>query len=546
MSEVGRVLGTDDASPLDFWVAVAEGHYLQLDDVVCLRTPLPDGTEVAIYGVVDQVRARYEGARFDSDVFRAAEGVLPVGIATAAHVAVTRVEPEVFVPPAPGQPVWRAEGEERERALYFDRMEHRFPAGLGRDGQVVWGNLEFLDGTRGGHVNIAGVSGVATKTSYALFLLYGLFHHPQASQRTRHARAVIFNVKGEDLLFLDRPNARLSEAEKGRYACLGLPAGPFQDVALWVPPARYGFGELAPSTVSRQEGVTPYAWSLREFCQRRFLSFLFADADSEGGQLPLAIGAAERFLAQASEGQPPSQSWVMLPGQRVTQFQDLVDYLQDHRDEVFGAARVSAGTVEALLRRLQGSVEAVAHLVRGDLSPDQEERHRIDVQGRQLNVIDIHALHDRAKRFVVGVVLGRAEQVCAAGGLEPHQGGGAGHGRAGPQPGRHPHRRPADGQRGGATGGDQRLLPGDGAAGHGRGRAQRVWLPGPLRPRPRQYPAPRQHVPAPAGAAGAPVGPVPLPGLGHPPRGSGRRPGPLVAPALRGGPGPGRAGEVER
>jgi DNA helicase HerA-like ATPase len=405
MSEVGRVLGTDDARPLDFWVAVAEGHYLQLDDVVCLRTPLPDGTEVAIYGVVDQVRARYEGARFDSDVFRAAEGVLPVGIATAAHVAVTRVEPEVFVPPAPGQPVWRAEGEERERALYFDRMEHRFPAGLGRDGQVVWGNLEFLDGTRGGHVNIAGVSGVATKTSYALFLLYGLFHHPQASQRTRHARAVIFNVKGEDLLFLDRPNARLSEAEKGRYACLGLPAGPFQDVALWVPPARYGFGELAPSTVSRQEGVTPYAWSLREFCQRRFLSFLFADADSEGGQLPLAIGAAERFLAQASEGQPPSQSWVMLPGQRVTQFQDLVDYLQDHRDEVFGAARVSAGTVEALLRRLQGSVEAVAHLVRGDLSPDQEERHRIDVQGRQLNVIDIHALHDRAKRFVVGVVL---------------------------------------------------------------------------------------------------------------------------------------------
>ena len=411
MTEVGRVLGTDDARPLDFWVAVADGHYLQLDDVVCTSTPLPDGTEVTIYGVVDQVRARYEGARFDSDVFRAAEGVLPVGIASAAHVSVTRVEPEIFVPPLPGRPVQRAAGLERERALYFDRMEHRFPAGLGRDGQVVWGNLEFLDGTRGAHVNIAGVSGVATKTSYALFLLYALFHHPQAAERTRHASAVIFNVKGEDLLFLDRPNSRLSDEQRQRYESLGLPAQPFQDVALWAPPARYGFGELVPSTVSRQQGVTPYAWSLREFCQRRLLAFLFAEGDSEGSQLPLAIGAAERFLANETENQPSSQSWVMLGGRRVTDFQDLVDYLQDHRDEVFGTARVSAATVDALLRRLQGSVDVVGHLIRGDLSPEQEEMHRIDVRARQLNVIDIHSLHDRAKRFVVGVVLKQLLQV---------------------------------------------------------------------------------------------------------------------------------------
>jgi DNA helicase HerA-like ATPase len=405
MTEVGRVLGTDDARPLDFWVAVAEGRYLQLDEVVYVRTPLPDGVEVTVYGVVDQVRARYEGARFDSDVFRAAEGLLPVGISSAAHVSVTRVEPEVFVPPLPGQPVCRAEGVERERALYFDSMERRFPAGLSRDGQIVWGNLEFLDGTRGGHVNIAGVSGVATKTSYALFLLYGLFHHPATAARNRHDRAVIFNVKGEDLLFLDKPNARLSEAEKARYSSLGLPAGPFRDVALWAPPHRDCFGDLVTSTVSRQEGVTPYAWSLREFCQRRLLPFLFADADSEASQLHLAVGAAERFLAHQTEGQPSSQAWVMLGGQRVTDFQDLVDYLTDHSDEVFAGSHLSQATVGAFVRRLQGSVEAVSHLVRGDLSPDQEERHRIDVLAHQLNVVDIHALHDRAKRFVVGVVL---------------------------------------------------------------------------------------------------------------------------------------------
>ena len=51
-------------------------------------------------------------------------------------------------------------------------MERRLPAGLGRDGSPIYLNLDFLDGTRGAHVSISGISGVATKTSYALFLLH--------------------------------------------------------------------------------------------------------------------------------------------------------------------------------------------------------------------------------------------------------------------------------------------------------------------------------------------------------------------------------------
>ena len=54
-------------------------------------------------------------------------------------------------------------------------MERKLPIGLSRDGEPVYANLEFLDGTRGAHVNISGISGVATKTSYATFLLYSLF-----------------------------------------------------------------------------------------------------------------------------------------------------------------------------------------------------------------------------------------------------------------------------------------------------------------------------------------------------------------------------------
>ena len=76
----GRVIGTDDATPLEFWVALAPGAFLQLDDVVALERPLPGREPVRIFGIVTQMRARHEGARFDSDVFLIEDGVLPAEV----------------------------------------------------------------------------------------------------------------------------------------------------------------------------------------------------------------------------------------------------------------------------------------------------------------------------------------------------------------------------------------------------------------------------------------------------------------------------------
>jgi uncharacterized protein len=56
---------------------------------------------VRIFGVVTQIRARHEGARFDSDVFLIEDGVLPAEVTEAAHILATRFEPEIFIPPLP-------------------------------------------------------------------------------------------------------------------------------------------------------------------------------------------------------------------------------------------------------------------------------------------------------------------------------------------------------------------------------------------------------------------------------------------------------------
>src|ERR1700751_396745 len=121
------------------------------------------------------VRPRHEGSRFDSDVFLADEGLLPLETARAAHVVYTRFEPELYVPPRPGDAVARTVGKERDEALYFDTMDDKLIAGIARDRLPVYVDLAFLDGRRGAHVNISGVSGIATKTTYASFLLHSLF-----------------------------------------------------------------------------------------------------------------------------------------------------------------------------------------------------------------------------------------------------------------------------------------------------------------------------------------------------------------------------------
>jgi DNA helicase HerA-like ATPase len=61
--------------------------------------------------------------------------------------------------------------------------------------------------------------------------------------------------------------------------------------------------------------------------------------------------------------------------------------------------------VNAFVRRLHSAQRHVEHLIRGDIA--HPERHRIRRE-QQVTVVDIHNLNDRAKRFVVGVVLRRA------------------------------------------------------------------------------------------------------------------------------------------
>ncbi|HEX6499766.1 MAG TPA: ATP-binding protein [Micromonosporaceae bacterium] len=402
---VGRVLGTLDATPLQFWVAVSPGAYLQLDDVVVTRREVPGRDPVVVAGVVTQVRARHEGAQFDSDVFAIADGTLPAQVQEAAEITTTRVDPEVYVPPTPGAAVHRAEGDERASALYFDRMERRLPIGTGRDGEPLFLNADFLDGTRGAHVSISGISGVATKTSFATFLLFSLFRSGVLGAEAANTKALIFNVKGEDLLFLDHPNTKLEQETREAYGKLGLVASAFPDVAVYAPP-RPGDSSGTPDVSSRMAGVDTFYWTLSEFCADRLLPYVFADADDERQQYTMVVHAVAGYLAKVAQ---PADGGVSIDGVRLGSYPDLVDFVvaqlndEDSRPMWAGSA-VGIGTVNAFARRLISSKKDLTRLIRGDLPT--RSRHSINTaESAQVSIVDLHNLPDRAQRFVVGVTL---------------------------------------------------------------------------------------------------------------------------------------------
>jgi hypothetical protein len=247
---------------------------------------------------------------------------------------------------------------------------------------------------------------VATKTSFATFLLYSAFHSGALGGDGVNARALIFNVKGEDLNFLDHPNARLDEDTRAAYARLGLPAGPFADVHIYAPP-RLGDPSGTPDVASRTAGVEAFYWTLAQFCADRLLPYVFADADDERQQYTMVVHQVTAALAK--HAQPLDSGGVAIDGTPLTSYPDLVDHLvelladEETRREWAGSA-IGLGTVNAFSRRLMASKRDLSRLIRGDLT--SRRGHTISTaDSARVTVVDLHNLPDRAQRFVVGVTL---------------------------------------------------------------------------------------------------------------------------------------------
>ena len=208
--------------------------------------------EAAVIGVVDEPRRYSDLVSFLDDYFdRRMELALPedgptlrpeILVFTVKVLATKHIRDDVSSNrPAVNGPVFFA----TEHAIKYALGLHQFsgtpiPALMHTNGNYVRDNegkisldthdLErfqktpiFLDedyllGPEAGHANWTGQSGLATKTSHALFLTSSIFQTMEHEGKT--VAALMFNVKGPDLLWLDKP-AQPEDGMEDAYAASG-------------------------------------------------------------------------------------------------------------------------------------------------------------------------------------------------------------------------------------------------------------------------------------------------------------------------------------
>ena len=187
-------------------------------------------------------------------------------------------------------------------------------------------------------------------------------------------KSLIFNVKGEDLLHLDRVNTRLDDEERLRYTALGLPSTPFESVSLFAPPRLDD--ERATADVASRSDVTSFFWTLAEFCHQDLLPFLFADAEDDRAQYTTVV---YNVMAQLRKAETLDTGAAIVDGVKVRTFRELADLItervqsEENRYRWAGPA-IGTGTITAFVRRLQASVRHLGRLIRADVPDPGRQR----------------------------------------------------------------------------------------------------------------------------------------------------------------------------
>lgn len=164
----------------------------------------------------------------------------------------------IYTPVIDGCPVSLATEEDVLEALGLKNIQHPLACGYIEMYEApdsitvpVHFNSHFLIGPEGAHLNISGISGLASKTSYAMFLLKAIQEKYLAKSAGESVAFVIMNVKGRDLLAIDEANDELTKEDKRIYKMLGLSSEPFKQVKYFYPYSK----DLTASTYGRKEDI---------------------------------------------------------------------------------------------------------------------------------------------------------------------------------------------------------------------------------------------------------------------------------------------------
>lgn len=169
-------------------------------------------------------------------------------------------------------------------------------------------NSEFLIGPEGAHLNISGISGLAAKTSYAMFLLKSI--QDRAIQEDENIAFVFLNVKGKDLLSIDEQptqyeNQKFKKIQK-EYKDLGLDTEPFKNVKYFYPYDQNNEGTYGKEILEEQlrcNKAEKYKFIYEQ--DKENLDLLFSNIDDPNQTMDSIINC----IMSGQDGFNDCQSW---------------------------------------------------------------------------------------------------------------------------------------------------------------------------------------------------------------------------------------------
>jgi hypothetical protein len=270
---IGRVLATEKTPTTmdEFYFWTNPNIKLNAFDIVMVERE-EDNTKT--YGVIESISHITDATSFLTNFISSDFGdvdIIEPTFRVGMNYALAKVSFNTkgdYTPVLNNSKVYLATAEQIQFALGLDKVKNPLVCGSlkmyeGTEDEVslpVNLNAKFLLGSEGAHLNISGISGLAAKTSYAMFLMKSIQDtYARFDDEDESVAFVIFNVKGRDLMAIDLPNNELDSATTREYEVLGLSPAPFKQVKYYVP--HYENTSAKHSTYLSREDVVSYAGS---------------------------------------------------------------------------------------------------------------------------------------------------------------------------------------------------------------------------------------------------------------------------------------------
>jgi DNA helicase HerA-like ATPase len=311
----------------------------------------------------------------------------------------------IYIPVQEGRKVYLADEDQIMEALGLKEVKNPLPAGYiemydgtNKKTLPVFFNSHFLIGPEGAHLNISGISGLASKTSYAMFLMKAIQDY--AIKGDESVAFIMMNVKGTDLLKIDQKNERKKELDqiKPIYKRLGMEMKPFEQVKYYYPFAKeYTTYTYEKESVIKERLANKTAAQFKYLFEtdedKECLDLLFANVDDPNETIESIVN----FIMANSGSFNGVETW--------EDFQNVV-HSYTHTDKKNASKEISVMSWRKFYRLFNKSFQKCRQMFTNQLGDGVRLRDEIaNINKNDVMVIDVAKLDEESQGFVFGDVM---------------------------------------------------------------------------------------------------------------------------------------------